>query len=343
MERSSQQGHLIVDLKGTELSSADRDFLVHEGIAGVLLFTRNYSSREQLQALVQDIRQLRPDLLIMVDHEGGRVQRFKDGFVRLPAAGQLSRYYLQDPQGALKLARDVGWLMASELRAVGIDLSLAPVLDLDLGKTDVVGDRAFGSEPEQVIQMTSAWIEGVREAGMACVLKHFPGHGSVDADSHLLLPEDHRPFDEIAARDMVPFKELIQQGADAVIPAHIVFTEVDSRPAGFSRVWLQDILRDQLGFEGIVISDCLTMEGAASVGSFSNRVEQALSAGCDLLILSSRTGAIEALSNLPRLSQREVDISTLRASNAVGYEDLIASERYFSCKDRIDYLRERYN
>ena len=344
MERSNKQGVLIVDLQGTGLTSADRDFLAHAGIAGVLLFTRNYSDREQLQALVQDIRQVRSDLIIMVDHEGGRVQRFREGFVRLPAAGQLSRYYQKDPQGALKLARDTGWLMASELLAMDIDLSLAPVLDLDLGKTDVVGDRAFGSEPEQVIQMTTAWIEGVREAGMACVIKHFPGHGSVDGDSHLVLPEDHRTYDEIAARDMQPFQTIIQQGVEAVMPAHIVFTKVDRQPAGFSRRWLQDILRDQLGFNGVVVSDCLTMEGAAAAGSFSDRVEQALTAGCDLLILSNRPGAMEVLPELPRFTRRQrADISTLRAHIVVDYEDLIASERYLSCKDRIDHLHERYS
>ena len=337
-----KQGVLIVDLPGTELTSADRDFLAHTGIAGVLLFARNYSSREQLHALVQDIRQVRSDLIIMVDHEGGRVQRFKEGFVRLPAAGQLSRYFQRDPQGALKLARDTGWLMASELLAMDVDLSLAPVLDLDLCKTDIVGDRAFGSEPEQVIQLTTAWIEGVREAGMACVIKHFPGHGNVDGDSHRVLPRDDRSFDEIAASDMQPFREIIEQGADAVMPAHIVFSEVDDQPAGFSRRWLQDILRGQLGFTGVVISDCLTMEGAASAGSFLNRVEQALAAGCDLLILSSRIGAMEVLPELARLSRQRSDISTLKASAAVDYEELTASERYLSCRDRIDYLYQRY-
>ena len=337
-----KQGVLIVDLPGTELTSADRDFLTHTGIAGVLLFTRNYSSRDQLQALVQDIRQVRSDLILMVDHEGGRVQRFKEGFVRLPAAGQLSRYYQRDPQGALGLARDTSWLMASELLAMDIDLSLAPVLDLDLGKTDIVGDRAFGSEPEQVVQLTTAWIEGVREAGMACVLKHFPGHGNVTGDSHLVLPEDHRSFDEIAATDMQPFREIIGQGADAVMPAHIVFSEVDDQPAGFSRRWLQDILRDQLGFTGVVISDCLTMEGAASAGSFRDRAEQALTAGCDLLILSSRIGAMEVLPELEGVNRLRSNISMLKASAVVDYEELTTSERYLSCKDRIDYLHQRF-
>ena len=343
MESSNKQGALIVDLQGTELTSTDRDFLARTGIAGVLLFARNFIDREQLQALVADIRQVRTDLIIMVDHEGGRVQRFKENFVRLPAAGQLARYYHRDPQGALQLTRDAGWLMASELLAADVDMSLAPVLDLDLGKTDIVGDRAFGSDPEQVIQLTSAWIEGVKEAGMACVLKHFPGHGSVDGDSHLVLPEDKRSLEEISERDMQPFKAIIEQGADAVMPAHIVFSQVDSEPAGFSQRWLKEILRDQLGFAGVVMSDCLTMEGAASGGSYKQRSEKALKAGCDLLIISNRIGAMEVLPELDRISRRCTDISVLKASAFVDYEQLVTSERYLSCKDRIDYLQDRYS
>lgn len=338
-----KQGVLIVDLQGTELTHSDRDFLAHTGIAGVLLFARNFSDREQLQALVQDIRQVRADLIIMADHEGGRVQRFKHNFVHLPAAGQLARYFHRDPQGALQLTRDCGWLMASELLAADVDLSLAPVLDLDLGKTDIVGDRSFGSTPGQVVQMTSAWIEGVREAGMACVLKHFPGHGSVDGDSHRVLPEDNRSLEDISERDMKPFQTIIEQGADAVMPAHIVFNHVDSLPAGFSRRWLQDILRDQLGFSGVIISDCLTMEGAASAGSYPQRVQRALDAGCDLLILSNRNGAMEVLPTLDRFNQPRADISVLKASAQIDYEQLVTSERYLSCKDRVDYLNERYD
>ena len=338
-----RQGVLIVDLAGTELTSEDRDFLQNPGIAGVLLFSRNYENRKQLNQLLQDIRQVNADLIIMVDHEGGRVQRFQQDFVRLPAAGQLRRYYQKDPGRALTLTRDVGWLMASELLAAGVDLSLAPVLDLDLGKTAIVGDRAFGSEPEAVTALGSAWIEGVREAGMACAIKHFPGHGSVDGDSHLTLPVDDRTLESIRSRDMQPFSALIAKGVDAVIPAHIVFSEVDNLPAGFSRRWLGEILRNDLGFQGVVISDCLTMEGAASAGGYFERSHQALAAGCDLLIVSNREGAEEILSGLDSPGQSVTDISALKSGQATHYEELVTSQRYLSCQDRLDYLMDRYS
>lgn len=336
------QGVLIVDLKGTMLSDADRDFLAHTGIAGVLFFSRNFSDRNQLLNLIDEIRQVRQDLILMVDHEGGRVQRFKTDFVRLPAAGQLARYYLQDPQRGLTLVRDTGWLMASELLAAGIDLSLAPVLDLNVGKTDIIGDRAFGNDSETVIQLTTAWIEGVKEAGMRCVLKHFPGHGNVEGDSHLTLPVDHRTLDDILAQDMKPFKALIDHGADAVMPAHIVFSEVDDNPAGFSKRWLQDILRDELNFNGVVVSDCLTMEGAASAGGYGKRAKQALDAGCDLLIVSDRPGAEAILSDLSSFNGTAVDVNRLKPAAYPDYDALMASERFISCKDRIDYLLQRF-
>lgn len=337
-----QQGVLIVDLAGTELTEEDRKFLQNPGIAGVLLFSRNYENRQQLNQLIQDIRQVNADLMIMVDHEGGRVQRFRQDFVRLPAMAQLGRYYQHDPGRALKLTRDAGWLMASELLAAGVELSLAPVLDLDLGKTGIVGDRSFGSDPETVIALSRAWTEGMREAGMACVIKHFPGHGSVDSDSHLTLPVDDRPLDSIRDRDMQPFSALAADGAEGVMPAHIIFSQVDDQPASFSSRWLKGILRQELAYQGVVISDCLTMEGAASAGDYLARGRQALAAGCNLLIVSNREGAESILANLDSLEQTVTDISGLKSSDFPDYAELITSERYLSCRDRLDHLMERY-
>ena len=339
-----KQGVLIVDMPGTQLTREDRDFLLQPGIAGVLLFSRNFDNRQQLVRLVEDIRSERDELVIMVDHEGGRVQRFRQDFTRLPAAGQLGRYHHRDPGRGLKLARDAGWLMASELLAAGVDLSLAPVLDLDLGKTDIVGDRSFGSTPDTVTTLATAWNEGVREAGMACVVKHFPGHGSVDDDSHLTLPEDKRDLDSIRNQDMQPFKNImVSDMADAVMPAHIVFSAVDDRPAGFSRRWLQEILRTELGFQGIVVSDCLTMEGAASAGSYLERARQALAAGCNLLIVSDREGARSIINGLDQQALSGRDISSLRAHDFPDYAELTTKERYLSCRDRLDYLQERFS
>ncbi|WP_051786469.1 beta-N-acetylhexosaminidase [Endozoicomonas numazuensis] len=340
---TKNNGVLIIDLEGLTLTPEEKDLLQHPGVAGVLFFARNFHDRNQICDLVSEIRSVRQNLILMVDQEGGRVQRFRQDFTRLPPAESYARYFNRDPQRALELIEDCGWLMAEELLSCGLDLSLAPVLDLNLGLTDIVGDRALGSDPESVIKLATAWCSGVHEAGMACVAKHFPGHGSVKEDSHLTLPHDSRSLNTIEQQDMVPFKALIEQGVEAVMPAHIVFSEVDDQPCGFSSVWLKDILRNNVGFNGLVISDCLTMEGAASAGSYSVRVEKALNAGCDLLLLSSRKGVIEVLPWLEQSSFSHSDVSPLKARGGRALEELITLDRYLSCKDRLDYLSERFN
>nr|WP_228550754.1 beta-N-acetylhexosaminidase [Endozoicomonas sp. OPT23] len=332
----------MVDLPGTELSQEDREILVHPKVAGVLLFSRNFTGKEQLIQLVNSIRSVRENLLITVDQEGGLVQRFKTEFTRLPPAASYARYYNRDPENALALTKDAGWLMASELLACDIDLSLAPVLDLDLGLNTVIGTRAFGHDTETVIQLTEAWRAGVNEAGMANIGKHFPGHGSVDLDSHLDLPVDSRSWQDIENRDLKPFVTAIESGIEALMPAHIVFDQVDSSPTGFSKKWLQDILRKQLGFKGLVMSDCLTMEGAASAGSYSERVRRALSAGCNLLILSNRDGVKEVLSEITDYQADPELIQTLMKKQAVDGNQLRSSERYLNCRDKIDHLIQRY-
>ncbi|WP_062269944.1 beta-N-acetylhexosaminidase [Endozoicomonas arenosclerae] len=338
----NNKGVLIIDLEGQSLQPEERDLLQHPGVAGVLFFARNFHDRNQLCDLVSDIRSVRQDLVLMVDQEGGRVQRFKQDFTRLPPAESYVRYFNRDPQRALELIEDCGWLMSEELLSCGLDLSLAPVLDLNLGLTDIVGDRALGTDPETVIKLASAWCSGVHDSGMASVAKHFPGHGSVSEDSHLTLPQDNRTLKMIQKQDMIPFLSLIEQGVEAVMPAHIVFSEVDDQPCGFSSIWLKDILRNKVGFNGLVISDCLTMEGAASAGSYTLRVEKALHAGCDLLLLSNREGVKEVLPWLEQ-SSFTADSSPLKAKGGRPLDELVAMDRYLSCKDRLDHLAERFS
>ncbi len=302
-------GYLMMDLLGTELSREEQELLRHPAVGGLIFFARNYQNAQQLIDLVKAVRQAadRP-LLLAVDHEGGRVQRFRDQFTRLPALAHLGQRYADDPVAACQLAKRHGWLMAAEIRAVDIDFSFAPVLDLDYGVSSVIGDRAFHREPAIVADLASAYIAGMRAAGMAATGKHFPGHGFVQADSHLAIPRDARPLAEIMAADMLPFSTLFQQGLDAVMPAHIIYEQVDSQPAGFSRIWLQDILRGQLGFEGVIFSDDLSMEGASVAGGYAERAAAALDAGCDMVLAcNQRAGVIDILEHA------RPEVSTLSA------------------------------
>jgi len=278
-------GALMLDIAGTELTPAEAQQLARPEVGGLILFSRNYASPAQLRTLMVSIRAIRPDLLVAVDQEGGRVQRFKEGFTRLPPMAVLGQRWQQDPKRAIAEAHELGWLLASELREYDIDLSFAPVLDLDYGRSSVVGDRAFASTAEAVEQLAGAAMSGMHEAGMAATGKHFPGHGWVEVDSHLGLPVDKRSFAEIEAADLRPFAGLIKRGLDAIMPAHIQYTQVCSQPAGFSEFWLQRQLREALRFDGVIFSDDLSMEGAAGSGSFAERVDAALQAGCDMVLV----------------------------------------------------------
>ncbi len=287
---------LMLDLKGTELSSEEKNLLDHPLVGGVILFTRNYESVEQLEYLVRQIRMATSqDVLISVDHEGGRVQRFKDEFTTLPALAKLYEAS-DDEQKYLQLSYHHGWLMASELRAVDVDFSFAPVLDLNYGVSEVIGDRSFHRQPALVATLAKAYIEGMSDAGMASTGKHFPGHGAVVADSHIDIPTDDRSFDDIWNEDVIPFASLIEQGLDAIMPAHVIYPAIDRHPAGFSSVWLQNILRKKLSFDGVIFSDDLSMEGASVAGGFTERAEAAIEAGCDMiLVCNNRKGAIEVI------------------------------------------------
>lgn len=293
-------GTLIIDVADKTLSAEDREILAHPLVGGVILFTRNYDSREQLTHLCQQIRQAsQHPLLIMVDQEGGRVQRFISEFTRLPPMDSFGQLYDNNPQAACRLAQECGWLMATELLSVGIDLSFAPVLDLNKGLCSVIGDRSFHADPEVVIMLASAFIRGMQEAGMAATGKHFPGHGAVTLDSHLTLPVDDREMSEIEQTDMLPFTHLVNAGMSAVMAAHIVFPRVDALPVGFSRVWLHDILRKRLGFTGVLFSDDLHMEGANISANYADRMLATKEAGCDFaLICNYRPGVIQVLDNV---------------------------------------------
>lgn len=290
------QGSLMLDIGGTWLTAEDRQILRHPEVGGLIIFARNIESPRQVRELMAAIRAVRPDLLLAVDQEGGRVQRLRQGFLRLPAMRAIA-----DNANAERLAEQCGWLMATEVLAVGLDLSFAPVLDLDHQRSAVVGSRAFEGNPERAVTLAGAFIRGMRAAGMASTGKHFPGHGWAEVDSHVGIPEDERTLEQIRAVDLVPFQRLSGE-LDALMPAHVIYPQVDPNPAGFSRRWLQDILRGELGFDGVIFSDDLSMAGAHVVGDAANRIEAALSAGCDMgLVCNDRASAELALSALQRL------------------------------------------
>ncbi|NMG44197.1 beta-N-acetylhexosaminidase [Aromatoleum toluvorans] len=283
-------GPVMLDVAGTTLTDEERERLCDPLVGGVILFARNFTGCEQLSALTADIHALRdPALVIAVDHEGGRVQRFRtDGFTRLPSMRRLGQLWAQDHVAALDAARSVGFVLAAELLAHGVDLSFAPVLDLDYGGSRVIGDRSFHRDPQVAATLAQALAAGMAEAGMGCVGKHFPGHGFVEADSHLEIPVDERDFDAIWNEDIVPYRHRIGRQLSGVMPAHVIYTKVDPNPAGFSRFWLQDVLRGRVGFKGVVFSDDLTMEGAAVAGDILARAKAAHAAGCDMVLVCNR-------------------------------------------------------
>lgn len=286
---------LLIDLEGTELTLEDSELLLHPKVFGIILFTRNYHSIKQLQSLTKAIKTLRSDLFIAVDQEGGRVQRFRENFTILPAMQSFGEQYEKNPDLAKSRLQQTIRIMVEELQSVGVDFSLVPVLDINHDLSEIIGERSFHSNPNIVIELARIVIETMRQGGMPATGKHFPGHGGVVLDSHLSLPVDERSKQVLWETDLKPFAMLSQE-LDAIMPAHVVYPAVDSNPVGFSSIWLQTILRQQLKFNGVIISDDLSMAGAAAMGDYVTRAEKALSAGCDLLIIcNNRKGVIEVL------------------------------------------------
>lgn len=337
-------GPLMIDIQGTSLTPEDRELLGHPLVGAVILFTRNFESIEQLVELVAAIRAARtPPVLVTVDHEGGRVQRFRTGFTVLPAMRLIGREYDRDAAAGRGLARQCGWLMAAELRAVGIDMSFAPCVDVDYGVSSVIGDRAFHRDPQVVAELAIAFMGGMREAGMVATAKHFPGHGAVVPDSHVAMPVDRRALADVSD-DLLPYRRLIDNGLASVMAAHVVFSEVDSLPAGFSRRWIQGELRGRLGFDGAIFTDDLSMAGAAVVGGPVERAEAALEAGCDVLSLcNDRKGVLQVIDSLrgsgDPLSQ--VRMARLHGKPGLARETLHASATWQACHRAIRTCLER--
>lgn len=295
-------GPVMLDVVGKTLNRDDKRRLAHPMTGGVILFARHYESRAQLVALTDAIRTIRPDLLIAVDHEGGRVQRFRtDGFTVLPSMGKLGALWDQDVLHATKVTTAVGYILAAELRACGIDMSFTPVLDLDYGHSQVIGDRAFHRDPRVVALLAKSLNHGLALAGMSNCGKHFPGHGFAQADSHVAMPVDERPLDEILGNDVAPY-DWLGLSLGAVLPAHVVYPAVDAKPAGFSRIWLQDILRGKLGFEGAIFSDDLSMEAARQGGTLTEGAQAALEAGCDMVLICNQPDEAEKVLDALRVT-----------------------------------------
>ena len=289
-------GPVMVDVAALELSPDERRTLAHPRVGGVILFARNYLSPAQLRALTSSIRAIRtPELLIAVDHEGGRVQRFVDGFTRLPPMRSLGRLFDRNPTVAENLAVAVGVVLAAELAAHGIDFSFTPVLDIDCGTSSVIGDRAFHTSADAVACLAAGLVRGMRRVGMGAVGKHFPGHGYVGADSHHEVPVDERDLTTIEQNDLAPYRALIAAGLAGVMPAHVIYPQIDPRPAGFSPVWLREILRERLGFDGTVFSDDLSMAGAKVAGGIVDRGRAAIAAGCDMVLVCNAPESAQRL------------------------------------------------
>lgn len=297
----------MLDLEGLVLSEDEAELLQQPQVGGLILFGRNFRSPAQLDELMQQIREVRPDILVAVDQEGGRVQRLRDGFTRLPPMAVLGRRWATHANRAIAEAHELGWLMALELRQVDIDFSFAPVLDLDYGRSSVIGDRAFAAKAQGVTELAGAFMSGMHEAGMAATGKHFPGHGWVEADSHLAIPIDDRELASLDEADIVPFAALIRRGLDAIMPAHVIYSRACPAPAGFSDYWLREQLRHQLGFNGVIFSDDLSMEGASVAGDFPARCDRALAAGCDMVLVCNDRVAAQTV--LDHLQANPVEVS----------------------------------
>jgi beta-N-acetylhexosaminidase len=328
----------VIDVVGTQVSDEDRERLRHPAAGAVILFSRNYENTQQLSMLVEDIEKLRePALLVCVDHEGGRVQRFREGFTAIPAMRELGRLWDRDKEAAKEAARGAAYVIAAEVGAHGIDFSFAPVLDLDYGSSSVIGTRALHYDPNAVGALAAAIVQGFASAGMAAVGKHFPGHGFAAADSHVDVPKDERAFSEILKKDVAPYRAAFQAGLAGVMPAHVIYTQCDPEPAGYSKYWLQEVLRAKLGFDGLIFSDDLSMAGASTVGGPPERARAALAAGCDMVLLcNDPEGQNKLLESLGELQMKNPE--RLERMRKKGGRDLRKSVAYREAQEALTAL-----
>jgi len=326
---------LVIGVAGTELTAQEREWLQHDAVAGVILFKRNFASRGQVAELSAAIRAAAPrPQLICVDQEGGRVQRFREGYSALPPLQGFDALYATDREAALALAEQHAWLMASEVRASGVDLSFAPVVDLGRGNL-AIGDRAFSADPQVVAAFTAAYVRGMHSVGMAATLKHFPGHGSVREDTHFHDASDPRSLDELRALDLIPFAAGITAGADAVMMAHVVYPQVAPEPAGYSPRWIQQILREQMGFRGVVFSDDIGMAASFSAGGVKARVDAHLDAGCDVVLVCHPELVEESLRAVEGRTLNTAALLGLIGRGALGWDGLLADSRHSTTQSRL--------
>ena len=331
----------MLDLDGTSLAQEENELLLNPHVGGVILFARNISSRHQVQELCEEIRNINPKLLIAVDQEGGRVQRLKEGYTILPTMQKLAAFLNSDSYKNLPFATDLGWLMASEVIASGLDISFAPVLDLDYFRSSIIGDRSIGDNPDKVIAIASAFIQGMNQAGMQATGKHFPGHGGIFADSHLTFSQDTRSLSELESHDLRPFDALkLQLGG--IMTAHISFSSIDKEIATFSKFWLQDVLRNKMEFTGTIFSDDLSMKGSDYVGGIEAKVGKALESGCNMvLVCNDRPAALDAINFLEKekISQSE-KVTNLKASGSISWADLENDARRIDIVDKLNTIEK---
>lgn len=326
---------LVIGVAGTELTAQERDWLQHDACAGVILFKRNFASKAQVAELSAAIREAAPrPQLLCVDQEGGRVQRFQDGYSALPALEGFGRIYAADPVRALALAEEHAWLMASEIRATGVDLSFAPVVDLGRGNL-AIGDRAFSTEPDIVAEFARAYVRGMHSAGMAATIKHFPGHGTVREDTHFDVAVDQRSLDEMRATDLVPFVAGIEANAEAVMLAHVTYPQIAPEPAGYSPYWINTILREEMGFRGVVFSDDIGMAAAFSAGGIKQRIDAHLDAGCDVVLVCHPQLVEESLAAVQGRTLDMMVCASLMGRGAMGWDSLLAEARYGEAQARL--------
>ena len=331
-------GPVVIDVVSTILGEEDLARIRHPAAGAVILFSRNFETPEQLIALTDEIkRQREPDLPICVDHEGGRVQRFKEGFTVIPPMRHLGKMWDRDREKGRELATSIGFIIASELGAHGLDFSFTPVLDLDYGGSSVIGDRALHFDPTAVGALGGCLVKGLAQGGVAAVAKHFPGHGYAEADSHVAVPKDDRAFKDILKKDILPYRAVIEAGVAGVMPAHVVYPQVDPEPAGYSKQWLQEVLRNQLKFDGVIFSDDLSMEGAAVAGGPPERARAALAAGCDMVLLCNDPKGLDALlASLENFSlERPERLDRMRKQ---GGRDLRKSVAYREAQETLSAL-----